>query len=186
VTWWWHGGDTTVATAVKRPCLTHTREANDVSAYDLYIYAKGLGIKNLAPIFFITIWLITQEASAPENRTLRPWIITMGHRPMYCSNNDRDDCTKHESVVCLTTVWYKSFYYATWHLSVQMKVLHDKCKSLDSKFHRWDSTGATNGQLKWNLKYTIFITLFVVICYIIIHLCIFKSFFFFSHLKTGS
>ena len=23
----------------------------------------------------------------------------MGHRPMYCSNSDGDDCTKHESVV---------------------------------------------------------------------------------------
>ena len=41
-----------------------------------------------------------QEATSPENRALRPWIITMGHRPMYCSNSDRDDCTKHESKVC--------------------------------------------------------------------------------------
>ncbi|XP_020912611.1 acid phosphatase type 7 [Exaiptasia diaphana] len=40
-----------------------------------------------------------KEASAPENRTLRPWIITMAHRPMYCSNNDRDDCSKHESII---------------------------------------------------------------------------------------
>ncbi|KAK2561166.1 Acid phosphatase type 7 [Acropora cervicornis] len=40
-----------------------------------------------------------REASAPENRTLRPWIITMGHRPMYCSNDDGDDCTQYESVV---------------------------------------------------------------------------------------
>ncbi|EEB14144.1 acid phosphatase precursor, putative [Pediculus humanus corporis] len=34
-----------------------------------------------------------KEASAPENRTVRPWIITLGHRPMYCSNDDKDDCT---------------------------------------------------------------------------------------------
>ncbi|XP_068729313.1 acid phosphatase type 7-like [Montipora capricornis] len=40
-----------------------------------------------------------QEAASPENRKLRPWIITMGHRPMYCSNADGDDCTKYESVV---------------------------------------------------------------------------------------
>nr|XP_020642838.1 acid phosphatase type 7 isoform X1 [Pogona vitticeps] len=40
-----------------------------------------------------------QEASQPERRKERPWIITMGHRPMYCSNNDRDDCTQHESIV---------------------------------------------------------------------------------------
>ena len=49
-------------------------------------------------IFLILAFLL-QEASAPENRTLRPWIITMGHRPMYCSNDDGDDCTQYESVV---------------------------------------------------------------------------------------
>ncbi|KAF7242251.1 Acid phosphatase type 7 [Varanus komodoensis] len=40
-----------------------------------------------------------REASRPERRKEHPWIITMGHRPMYCSNNDQDDCTQHESVV---------------------------------------------------------------------------------------
>uniref|UniRef100_A0A8C8RLR8 Purple acid phosphatase n=1 Tax=Pelusios castaneus TaxID=367368 RepID=A0A8C8RLR8_9SAUR len=40
-----------------------------------------------------------QEATRPDRRRRRPWIITMGHRPMYCSNNDLDDCTKHESIV---------------------------------------------------------------------------------------
>ncbi|KAL8619772.1 hypothetical protein ACOMHN_025858 [Nucella lapillus] len=40
-----------------------------------------------------------KEANRPENRAQRPWIITMGHRPMYCSNRDGDDCTKHESWV---------------------------------------------------------------------------------------
>lgn len=40
-----------------------------------------------------------KEANKPENRAKRPWIITMGHRPMYCSNNDKDDCTKHHSLV---------------------------------------------------------------------------------------
>ncbi|CAC5378885.1 ACP7 [Mytilus coruscus] len=40
-----------------------------------------------------------KEAAKPENRAKRPWIITMGHRPMYCSNNDNDDCTHHESLV---------------------------------------------------------------------------------------
>ncbi|KAJ6663774.1 hypothetical protein lerEdw1_009853 [Lerista edwardsae] len=40
-----------------------------------------------------------QEATRPERRKDRPWIITMGHRPMYCSNNDHDDCTQYESLV---------------------------------------------------------------------------------------
>ena len=38
-------------------------------------------------------------ASAPQNRTLRPWIITYGHRPMYCSALDGDDCTTSKSVI---------------------------------------------------------------------------------------
>lgn len=40
-----------------------------------------------------------EEASRPENRAQRPWIITMGHRPMYCSNRDGDDCTLFNSKV---------------------------------------------------------------------------------------
>ncbi|XP_029475711.1 acid phosphatase type 7 isoform X2 [Rhinatrema bivittatum] len=42
-----------------------------------------------------------QEASKPAKRRQHPWLITMGHRPMYCSNNDQDDCTEHESIVRL-------------------------------------------------------------------------------------
>ncbi|ROL51305.1 Acid phosphatase type 7 [Anabarilius grahami] len=40
-----------------------------------------------------------EEANRPENRAQRPWIITMGHRPMYCSNDDKDDCTQFQSYV---------------------------------------------------------------------------------------
>lgn len=39
------------------------------------------------------------KANKPENRAKHPWIITMAHRPMYCSNDDNDDCTKHESII---------------------------------------------------------------------------------------
>ncbi|KAK8730487.1 hypothetical protein OTU49_008037 [Cherax quadricarinatus] len=48
-------------------------------------------------------WLINdlEEATKPEVRAVYPWIILFGHRPMYCSNNDHDDCTK---VNCLTRV----------------------------------------------------------------------------------
>lgn len=42
---------------------------------------------------------MTQEANKPENRAKRPWIITYGHRPMYCSDDDGDDCLNNESLV---------------------------------------------------------------------------------------
>ena len=38
-----------------------------------------------------------EEATKPENRAKRPWIIAMGHRPMYCSAED-DDCRLSESI----------------------------------------------------------------------------------------
>lgn len=40
-----------------------------------------------------------KKANLPENRAKRPWIITMGHRPMYCSTDDADDCTHKESII---------------------------------------------------------------------------------------
>lgn len=33
------------------------------------------------------------EATRPDARAQRPWIITFGHRPMYCSNSNVDKCT---------------------------------------------------------------------------------------------
>jgi len=36
-----------------------------------------------------------KEATAAENRSVRPWIVLFGHRPMYCSNADHDDCTHY-------------------------------------------------------------------------------------------
>lgn len=35
-----------------------------------------------------------KTAAAPENRAKRPWIFVYGHRPMYCSDSDDDDCVK--------------------------------------------------------------------------------------------
>ncbi|CAD6189615.1 unnamed protein product [Caenorhabditis auriculariae] len=44
-------------------------------------------------------WLKNDLRKANENRKNVPWIITMGHRPMYCSDFDGDDCTKYESII---------------------------------------------------------------------------------------
>ncbi|XP_038077012.1 acid phosphatase type 7-like [Patiria miniata] len=51
-----------------------------------------------------------KEANDPKNRTEHPWIITLGHRPMYCSDTDGDDCTKLSSLVraALEDLFYKN------------------------------------------------------------------------------
>lgn len=35
-----------------------------------------------------------REANRPENRAKRPWIVTFGHRPMYCSDDHEYDCNE--------------------------------------------------------------------------------------------
>ncbi|UJR35793.1 hypothetical protein I4U23_028541 [Adineta vaga] len=37
-----------------------------------------------------------KKANKPANRARHPWIITMGHKPMYCSNSDDDECLTTE------------------------------------------------------------------------------------------
>lgn len=41
------------------------------------------------------------EANKPENRAVRPWIITLGHRPMYCNTKDTDECRYRDNVVSI-------------------------------------------------------------------------------------
>jgi len=38
-----------------------------------------------------------EQANSPGARAERPWLVVFGHRPMYCSNNDMDDCTQYET-----------------------------------------------------------------------------------------
>jgi len=40
-------------------------------------------------------WLVNdlEKANSKENRAKRPWIVIFGHRPMYCTGRDNDDCT---------------------------------------------------------------------------------------------
>lgn len=63
---------------------------------ELY-YFMNYGVKSLV---FQYDWLEADliKANLPENRNERPWIIVVGHRPMYCSNNNTDDCTHHETL----------------------------------------------------------------------------------------
>lgn len=60
-------------------------------------YFMNYGLK---PLVFQYQWLEKDliEANLPENRSKRPWIIVMGHRPMYCSNSNDNDCTHHETL----------------------------------------------------------------------------------------
>uniref|UniRef100_W8BJP0 Purple acid phosphatase n=1 Tax=Ceratitis capitata TaxID=7213 RepID=W8BJP0_CERCA len=69
-------------------------------------YFLNYGLKTLV---FQYEWLVNdlQEANRPENRARRPWIIVYGHRPMYCSNGNGDDCTHTET---LTRVGWPFFH----------------------------------------------------------------------------
>jgi hypothetical protein len=43
------------------------------------------------------------NANKPENRARQPWIITMAHKPMYCSNNDDDECLNADGYIYIRT-----------------------------------------------------------------------------------
>ena len=53
--------------------------------------------------YFWQVWEVERQFEwlkadlAAVNRSVTPWVITMAHRPMYCSNSDNDDCTKADA-----------------------------------------------------------------------------------------
>ena len=65
-----------------------------VSISTEFYYFTNYGMKMVANQYK---WIVEDLARAnlPENRSKRPWIVVFGHRPMYCSTNDQDDCTKN-------------------------------------------------------------------------------------------
>lgn len=69
-----------------------------ISISSEFYYFIKYGLKQVVKQY---LWLENdlKEANKPENRALRPWIVTYGHRPMYCSNSDHDDCKYNETLV---------------------------------------------------------------------------------------
>lgn len=72
--------------------------ANIICFSSEFYYFSELGLNGIDIQYK---WLERQlkEANKPINRKKYPWIITLAHRPMYCSAVDRDDCTQNESIV---------------------------------------------------------------------------------------
>eukprot|EP00746_Dinoflagellata_sp_MGD_P129263 gnl/MRDRNA2_/MRDRNA2_63477_c0_seq1.p1 gnl/MRDRNA2_/MRDRNA2_63477_c0~~gnl/MRDRNA2_/MRDRNA2_63477_c0_seq1.p1 ORF type:complete len:508 (-),score=59.66 gnl/MRDRNA2_/MRDRNA2_63477_c0_seq1:93-1562(-) len=56
-------------------------------------------------VYFWQLWDLEQQFAflehdlASVDRARTPWLITMAHRPMYCTNAGSDDCTKESSKV---------------------------------------------------------------------------------------
>lgn len=65
---------------------------------EFYYFLESVGIGSLNSQYE---WLIAdlKHASSPSERAKRPWIIVFGHRPMYCSSRDRDDCSKDTNIL---------------------------------------------------------------------------------------
>lgn len=59
-------------------------------------YFMNYGMKTLVKQYQ---FLEADLKKAYANRAEVPWIVTYGHRPMYCNDLDGDDCTHHETLV---------------------------------------------------------------------------------------
>jgi len=63
-----------------------------VSISTEFYYFLNYGLKQVVNQFR---WV--EQDLARVDRTATPWVVVFGHRPMYCTNSDRDDCTKFET-----------------------------------------------------------------------------------------
>lgn len=59
-------------------------------------------------------------ASESKNRSLRPWIIVFGHRPMYCSSDTEEDCSFEANI--LKCCFFNSSRYSLESLFRQNRV----------------------------------------------------------------
>lgn len=65
---------------------------------EFYYFLSSAG---LDPLYHQYEWLKKdlEFANKPTERARRPWIIVFGHRPMYCSSRDGDDCSKDSNIL---------------------------------------------------------------------------------------
>lgn len=63
---------------------------------------------------------------ANKNREKVPWIVTMGHRPMYCSDFDGDDCTLYESIVRKQRA-YRQLFDEILQIRTGLPITHAYC-----------------------------------------------------------
>ncbi|KAB0391439.1 hypothetical protein E2I00_018096, partial [Balaenoptera physalus] len=88
------------------------------------LWMSPLDLPRLPLLQSLPLTLRPSLQKANKNRTAPPWIITMGHRPMYCSSADLDDCIWHESKV--------------------RKGLLGKFYGLEDLFYKYGDCGLTN------------------------------------------
>lgn len=65
---------------------------------EFYYFLDKVGLVSLVNQYN---WLLEdlKFASSLAERAKRPWIVVFGHRPMYCSSRDHDDCSKDSNLL---------------------------------------------------------------------------------------